>query len=639
MAVGAPLLPIPDDDEAIRAALEDAHLPALLAALAQATGDVSILTSDLRPATGFGVAEPYTPEQSAAAKALAFDRLRRLRDEGAAPRAPTEAELEAMLAHMTADAVTDDYLPLMVEELDALGGDGRAPRWRKDELAPERAFSVAIVGAGMSGLMAAYRLKQAGVPFVILEKNDEVGGTWYENRYPGCRVDVANYFYSYSFVPKNDWPHVFSTQDHLLQYFKDCADWFGVRDAIRFRTEVVSMAWEEAAGVWRIHVRNAGGSDEMLEAQAVVSAVGQLNQPSFPDIPGRDTFEGPAFHSARWEQAVDLTGKRVAVIGTGCSAAQFVPPVAEQAAELTVFQRTPNWMLPTEGYHDEIAPGLRWLLERVPYYDHWYRFNVFWAMAEGMLPMVGVDEGWEDTSLTTGAGNTELRAMLTEHITSSLPDDPELAAKLIPQYPPGSKRIICDNGSWIAALKRPNVTLHVDGIREIDATGIVDGNGVHHDFDVIVYGTGFQPSKFLTPMKVSGRDGLDLHEHWAGDARAYLGITIPGFPNFFCMYGPNTNIVVNGSITWFSECEARYLVDCIRLLLAEGYGSLEPRKDLHDAFNERVDAGNRRMAWGVATVNTWYQNETGRVAQNWPFSLLEYWQETRAANPADFEWR
>src|SRR5918994_1220428 len=257
-----------------------------------------------------------------------------------------------------------------------------------------RAFLVAVVGAGMSGLLAAHRLQQAGVPFVVLEKNDDVGGTWYENSYPGCRVDNPNHNYSYSFAQRHDWPLHFSTHDVLHGYFRDCADVFGLREHIRFRTEVVSATWSEDDRRWSVVVRPPGdgnaaaggdGGEEPLVVDAVVSAVGQLNRPSLPDIPGLDSFAGPAFHSARWRHDVDLRGKRVAVIGTGASAVQIIPEIAPEVAELVVFQRTPPWLAPTPDYHDEVAGGLRWLYAHVPSYSEWNRFCIFWRMGDGAL--------------------------------------------------------------------------------------------------------------------------------------------------------------------------------------------------------------------------------------------------------------
>ncbi len=561
------------------------------------------------------------------------------RDGGCRPASPpTPDELLHIVEHVVGGSGMDDYLPLLEEEL-ALGGeDRRSPGWTKADLAPAVDFRVVVIGAGMSGLLTAHRLAQAAVEYVVVEKNPDVGGTWYENRYPGCRVDNPNHNYSYSFAQRHDWPLHFSTQDVLLDYFRGCARDFGVLDHIRFDTEVVSATWSDADACWSVVVRTAGDDDrtETIVAQAVVSAVGQLNRPSFPDIPGRETFAGSSFHSAQWDPDVELDGKRVAVIGTGASSVQFTPEIAPLASHLTLFQRTPPWMGPTDDYHEPVPPGLRWLYAHVPMYSEWNRFWMFWRMGDGALPGVRVDPGWDPSNGSISAVNDFMRVMLSSYLESQFADRPDLLPRVIPSYPPGAKRLLRDNGVWATTLKRDNVTLVTETIREITRRGIVTADGVEHAVDVIVYGTGFQASQFLTPMQVTGSGGLDLHERWAGDARAYLGITVPGFPNLFCLYGPNTNIVINGSIIYFSECGVRYIMGCIELLLRRRLGALEVRKDVHDAFNERVDAENRRMAWGWSTVNSWYKNDHGRVAQNWPFTLLEYWQRTLEPDPDDY---
>ncbi len=637
MAIARTTRPITADDDAIRAALEDAFLPALLPALAQATGDFSLLRDDLRPA---GVAPGVeqggmSPSAQAEARVLAFDAIRRIRDDAAnlCP-APVEEALRQNTAWMTGSEASEEYIPLLLEELAPEGQDPRAPAWRKD---PSVSFSVAIIGSGMSGILAAIRLEQAGVPFVILEKNADVGGTWLENTYPGARVDVSNAFYSYSFAQKVDWPKHFSTQDVLLNYFRDCADEYGIRESIRFNTEVTSIDFDEESANWTLHVRTPDGAEDTVTAQAVISAVGQLNRPKLPDIAGMQSFEGPSFHSARWNHDVDLKGKRVAVIGTGASAAQFIPVIANDVAELMIFQRTPNWFAPVPHYQDDVPAGLTWLFTHVPHYMHWYRFWLFWNTTDGLLRAARVDPEWPDRSLAVSAENDMLRMLFTGYIQSQFADRPDLLDKVLPKYPPASKRIILDNGIWARTLKRDNVELLTDRIEEITPGGVRTEDGVEHRADVIIYGTGFQASKFLTPMKVHGRGGIELHQQWNGDARAYMGITVPNFPNFFMLYGPNTNIVVNGSIIYFSECEVQYILGCIRLLLEQGKRAMDCRQGVHDEYNARIDKGNLECVWGVSSVNSWYKNETGRVAQNWPFNLIDYWKQTREPDPADYQ--
>ena len=629
---------ITESDEQLAAILEEAELPPLLPALAYSTGDMSLLVEHLRPDPMLGALPQagLTPEQQAEIRERALAALIRFRDGGCVPApVPGDADVLRILEFAVAGSEMGPYLPLLEEELAHRGEDRRAPTWHKADVAPDADFSVLVIGAGMSGLLAARRLDQAGVPFLVVDKDDDVGGTWWENGYPGCRVDNPNHNYSYSFAQRHDWPLHYSTQPVLHGYFRDCTDVFGLRDRIRFGTEVLAADWSEAAQRWAVRVRTAEG-EQTLHAQAVISAVGQLNRPKLPDIPGRDDFAGPSWHSARWRSDVPLAGKRVAVIGTGASAMQLIPEVAKEAGELVVFQRTPAWLGPTPDYHDEVAPGLRWLYRHVPAYSEFQRFCIFWRMGDGALAGVTVDPSWDGEGRSVSMANEIVRQLFTAYIEAEFGDRPDLLAAVLPAYPPGSKRIIRDNGVWASALKRDNVRLVTEGIDRITEGGIRLVGGEEIAADVIVYGTGFTASQFLTPMRVAGRDGRDLHEQWGPDARAYLGVTAPGFPNFFMLYGPNTNIVVNGSIVYFSECGVRHILDLLGRVLAGGHSSVEVRKDVHDEFNERCDAENGRMAWGVSDVNTWYKNERGHIAQNWPFTLLEYWQRTSQTDPDEF---
>src|SRR5215211_5460318 len=540
MALAKPVQPITADDEHIRDALQYADLPALLPALALVTRDFSLLRDDLRidPALMMEEQGGLTEDQQAAIRQVAFDAIVRYRDGGSvAGPAPTIDDLDRILTYLAGGLPSADYLPMMEEEV-ALTGDVRAAHWRKEDIAPDRPFLVAVIGAGMSGIVAAYRLQQAGVPYVVIDKNPDVGGTWLENTYPGCRVDIPNHYYSYSFAQRDDWPFYFSPRQELHRYFEQCVDEFGIRPNIRFSTEVTSITYDEDAAVWTLELVGKDGREETLEANAVISAVGQLNRPQLPSIEGRESFAGPSFHSAQWDHGVDLTGKRVGVIGTGCSSAQFTPIIAEQVAELEIFQRTPNWFFPMPQYHDPVPEAFQWALQHIPYYRQLYRFWLFWRSAETLRPMAEVDPAWPHQDRSVSELNDMLRVMLTEAIEAQYIDHPELLDKALPKYPPASKRIIVDNGAWSQALKRDNVTLTTVDIERITPDGAVTVDGHLHRFDVLIYATGFQPSRFLMPMKVVGRGGVDLHSSWDGDARAYLGITIPRFPNFYVLYGP-----------------------------------------------------------------------------------------------------
>ena len=322
-------------------------------------------------------------------RAQALEILKTYRDGGCKlPQAPSMDQVREMMAFLVGESLPDDYGQFLMGELSLDGGDPYAQPGMED-ISPEkrRAFHVIIIGAGMSGILAAHRLKEAGISFTVIEKNGSIGGTWFENTYPGCRVDTPNHIYSYSFKPKN-WPKYYSPQNVLLKYFNQCADEFGIRPHIRFNTSVESAEFDEKTYTWRVQVESADGVSQVLEAQAVISAVGQLNRPRLPDIEGRETFKSTSFHSARWEHGHDLTDKRVAVIGTGASAFQFIPEIAKQAGEVFVFQRTPNWIAIEPVYHDDIPEGKHWLLNHVPFYAKWFRVFRFWHNAEGVLAWV-----------------------------------------------------------------------------------------------------------------------------------------------------------------------------------------------------------------------------------------------------------
>ena len=631
-------LTTPPQAPAMGEALLEAHLPSLVVTLVQLTGDTSWLDGERPVYLPFGDGQgDLSPAFQARVRAAAEAAIDAYRSGWPLPPTPSAETVRRMMDYIAGEPIPEHYVPFLMEELSLDGVDAKRPQWETSRLKEAAArLKVLIIGAGMSGLLTAIRLQQAGIDFEIIEKNPDVGGTWLENTYPGCRVDSPNHMYSYSFEPNHDWPQRYSTQDVLLAYFQRTADKHGLRSHIRFDATVVETRFDEARSVWRTTVRGKDGRTEEIVANAVVSAVGQLNQPRMPDIEGIDRFEGVSFHSARWPADFDPTGKTIAVIGTGASAFQFVPKIAPEAAHLTVFQRTPPWLAPTANYHEEVGAGKKALLEHVPFYDKWYRFYLFWTMTDGIYEAVKADADWSGAQTAVGAANAMLREMLVEQIRPQTEGRDDLFAKVTPAYPFGGKRSLRDNGVWIEALRRPNVDLVTTPITAITAAGVKTRDGAELAVDAIIYGTGFHASDFLRTFRIYGRGGVELHEQWDGDARAYLGMTAPNFPNFFAIYGPNTNIVVNGSIIFFSECSVRYVVGCLELLAETGAAALEVKPEVHDAFNHKVDAMNARMAWGAPQVSSWYKNAKGRVSQNWPFPLVDYWRATLKPDPADF---
>jgi 4-hydroxyacetophenone monooxygenase len=645
-------------DSALSAALHAAELPSLMPALAYLTGDMSLVGDDVRPVSA-GPAVTVAPqggmtaEQQALARQRALDALIAFRDGGCVPAAPPAGrpEQRALLTFMTGD-VDDAYLPMLAFEL-GLPSDTDAPGWTKASLAPERDFRVAVIGAGMSGLAVAYRLLQAGIDFTVFERNPDVGGVWLENSYPGVRLDTSNFCYSYSFLQRDDWPHQYSMGTEIRSYFQQASARLGVRPHISFRTWVRGLRFDEAAGEWLVTVESGapdggggsgasrGGAIETLRFSAVISAVGQLNTPSYPDIEDAASFAGPSFHSARWDNGTDLAGKRVGVIGSGASGYQVVPSIAGTVGGMTLFLRNPPWTVPTPNYHAGLAPGLAWLFKAVPYYHRWFRFYQYWTSVEGRRDFAAVDPAWIASEAgvpgAVSAKNHALREALTRHLMAEYEGRPDLQRVMIPSYPPYAKRMLRDNGVWARALRQPNVSVVAERIERITPSGIVTADGAEHRLDMIVYCTGFRAWRFLDGIEVTGRGGADLHEQWSEDPTAYLGITMPNFPNLFCLYGPNTNLVVNGSIVMFSECAVHYVMECLRLLLSSGENpTMDLCPEVLDSYQAVIDKANAGMAWGVEGVDNWYKSASGRVSQNWPLPTIDYWNLTRCPDPAHY---
>ncbi len=627
------------DAARIEAAFAAADVHALLCAVAHRTGDLSLLRGEFAPdqsqllVPGRGLA----PQQLESARRLAADILRADQQAGAPEHGLTEEALRRILAFLVGADASEQWEHFLKEELALAGTDPRRPSWHLDEVGGR--FRCAVIGAGASGLAAAHRLRQAGVDVTVYEKNADVGGTWQENVYPGCRVDVPNQLYSFSFAQTNDWVSRFSAQPDLLSYLRRTCKELGLSECIRFSSEVTEARFDDDSGEWTLTVRAGDGAertDVVDVVDGIVCAVGQLNRPSFPALKGRDTFAGPSFHSAAWDESVELVGRRVAVIGTGASAAQFVPRLAGKVGHLDVYQRTPPWLMPTENYEDDFPPEYHELLELLPNYGRWERLSQFWLLHEGLLGAARVDPGWDEHTESVSAANDFVRSMLIDVLRTQVDDD-ELFEKMVPHFPPFAKRALRDDGRWAAALSRDDVDLVTTPIAEITPRGVRTADGQEHPADVVIYGTGFSASDFVAPMRVIGSAGVELNEEWGGDAGAYLGITVPGFPNFFMLYGPNTNLVINGSILVMVECQVRYAVEAIGCLLRDGHRTMSCRRDVHEHYGREMEDGNARMVWGVANVPTWYRNAHGRVTQNWPFDLHSYWARTLEPDLADYE--
>jgi 4-hydroxyacetophenone monooxygenase len=622
---------ITEDDAFLERVLEFASVPTIMMSMIHMTGDDSLLEGPVRPnAAILGEIQGYLGEEDkAAVRAQALQVLRDYRDRGCTlPPLPDGATIRRMMSFMVGQEVPEEYVPMMLEEMNLAGEDSRSFHWHAGVRDSEREqFQVVVIGAGMAGVLAGIRLQEAGIPHVILEKNPGVGGTWYENTYPGARVDTPNYFYCYSFEPNHDWSQYYSRQPELKAYFERCAADYGVDEHVRLNTEVDACEYDEERALWRVSGRGPEGAFT-VEANAVISAVGQLNRPLIPDFPGREDFAGPQFHSAAYEHDHDLHDKRVAVIGSGASAFQLVPAIADSVAELTVFQRSPAWMFPNPEYHDVVPDEVKWLLKHVPYYARWYRFLLFWPASDGLLPSLVIDPDWPHQDRSVCELNDLSRETMTAWIESQVEGDPELRDKVVPRYPPFIKRMLQDNGSWLGALQKDHVELVTEGITQIEPDGIRCGSEFH-PVDAIVYATGFDNHKWLYPMRISGRGGRVLAEEWGDEPSANLGITVPGYPNFFCIYGPATNLAHAGSLVFTAECQVRYIMGCLQALLESHCRTIEVREDVCEDYTRRLQEWVAQLVWSHEGSGSWYKNSQGHVTSNLPWRLIDYWKWTR----------
>ena len=476
---------------------------------------------------------------------------------------------------------------------------------------------ILIIGCGFGGIALAIALKRAGVTnFTILERASDVGGVWRDNSYPGAACDVVSRLYSFSYDQDYEWSTAFAPRDEIFAYIQRCVARHGIRQYVRFDCEVTRAAFDAQRGTWMIET----GRGERFETPILVSAVGLFNNPTIPDLPGRDQFKGVQFHSARWDHGCPLAGKTVAVIGTGASAVQFIPRVAREVAKLYLFQRSPQYVMPKT-----LFPGTgkwdRWL-QQYPRLRGLARLKIFFMFERFIWrrkyrPQLRL------------AGEAAFRKLLETKIK-----DPELRRKLTPEYPMGCKRQLVSD-EWYEALVRPNVEVVDNPIAQIDADGILTKDGVHRRVDAIIYGTGFTPTAFLTPMRITGLEGRDLNEAWRNGAEAYLGLTVNGFPNFFMMYGPNTNAIT--SIIYMLECQSRYIVRAIGLLRRKGARYMNVRADLQRRFNEEAQERLAQTVPARPDCVTYFKDANGRITTQWPGYALEYRIRTHAARAADYE--
>jgi cation diffusion facilitator CzcD-associated flavoprotein CzcO len=476
---------------------------------------------------------------------------------------------------------------------------------------------IAILGTGFAGLGIAIKLKEAGEhDFVVLERAEDVGGTWRDNSYPGCQCDIPSHLYSFSFAPNPNWSRFFPTQPEIWDYLRSCADRYGIRPHIRFNHEVTGAEWDEAGGFWRVQT-----SQGELTAQFIVSGQGGLSEPQLPDIPGVESFAGRMFHSAQWDHDYDLRGKRVAVIGTGASSIQFVPKIQPEVAQLTLFQRTPPWIMP---HPDREVRGYeKWLFRHLPFTQKLFRAGIYAFFESRVLPFTKKPDLMK-------AGEQ----IAKRHMRKQIPDDAELRRKLTPTYRMGCKRVLMSN-TYYRALAQPNADVVTDPIAEIRPDAVVTAGGEVHEVDAIILGTGFYVTELPMGDWVRGRGGRTLAEVFDGSPQGYLGTTVAGFPNLFLLTGPNTGLGHN-SIVYMLESQFTYVLDALRVMDRRGAGVVEVRPEAQRAFNAEIQKAMKGTVWTTGGCASWYIDRNGLNTTLWPGWTWDFRRRTRRFDPKPY---
>ncbi len=501
-------------------ALDSASFPVVAALLVHFTGDISILDKLPKPNQAvLGEIQGFLSNQDKKIiKQIALNEIDKFFSNSQIEDLyiPSNEELNEMMNFIVGERVTSDYIPMMLRDLNINSQDSKLNLKNT-----KSSLEVLIIGAGMSGILAAIKLAERGIKFKIYEKNIDLGGTWYENKYPGSRVDIANHFYSYSFEENHQWSEHFSQQPELLNYFRKCFDKYDIERHTHFETQVTNMKFDELTESWDVEsICNGNTNKEVVNI--VISCVGQLNQPKVPEIKDLDEFQGEMFHSSQWPDYDVISGKKVAVVGSGASAFQIVPSIANSCEELTIFQRSPPWMFPNPKYHEEVDEGKKWLLENLPFYSRWYRFLLFYPGSDQLLNSLFIDPAWNERDDSINKENDAMRELFTEAMLMQISDQ-SLVEKVIPNYPPFGKRMLQDNGAWLSALHLPNVTLLPEGVECMNAKGIVTSKK-ELEFDTIIFATGFKAQDFFHPINIDGGSG-SFHEIYKDSPKSYLGIT------------------------------------------------------------------------------------------------------------------
>ncbi|MCV7343272.1 flavin-containing monooxygenase [Mycolicibacterium rhodesiae] len=623
------------DPAVLRAHLRQADPGVLVAVLAQMTGDASVVDRYAGkidhvpdPPERAGTTDPAT------ADALADEIIAALgRPRPAGAIAADDRELFAALLPIALGTdVDDEQVDLLLEQ-----GGFRPSQPTLPRTTPiPSTMTMAIIGAGIAGIAVALAAAEEGVHFQIYDRNNEVGGTWLTTTYPGIGVDTPSAYYSLSREVNPDWSNYYPEGAEYQDYLVALADKHQLRRHIRFGTEVEALWWDEQRQQWQIHSRAADGVRSVDYASVVVTAAGYLNRPRFPDIKGRDTFSGTSIHSALWDPTLDLTGKKVAVIGAGCTAVQIVDACVDEVDHLTVFQRQPHWVAPRKRLSDEVPEHRRYLGRVLPFYAMWHRLKSYWGTADNNYPIILQDPEWSQTHLSISPANDVLLQMCLDYIDRMFGAGTELARKVTPDFAPYGKRIIRDPGGYYAALTREHVDVEASEPAEVNSDGIVTADGRQIDLDVIIYATGYHLD-FLSTVDIRGRGGKTLAGEWGDSPRAYRGGTVPGFPNLFITSAPNYSPGHGAGANFSMEVLAHFIVECLQLMALRGASTIEVTEKAFEEYVAGIDQAMQRTVWcHTPNAHTYYRSESGRVVVATPYRLVDLWQQHRAPVEEDF---
>ncbi len=624
-----------DNTEELWGNLRLADAGVLVAVLAQLTGDPSVVDRFAAKISFVpdspeqaGVTDPQTAETLVDAVVASLGAPR-----AADAVAADDAALFARIAPLALGSeVGPEYVELLLEQGGFHPPQPVLPRTAK--LPAD--FKVVIIGAGIAGMAAALECVSAEIDFEIIDRNDEVGGTWYTAVYPGIGVDTPSAYYSLSRDINGDWSSYYPQGGEYQAYLKSVADNNKLRDRTRFSTEVEALSWDDKRNQWRIQAVGPGGSREVSYANVVIPAAGYLNRPRWPELEGMDTFAGISIHSAQWDPALDLTGKKVAVIGAGCTAVQIVDACVDQVEHLTVFQRQPHWVAPRKRLSDDVPEHRRWLNTHIPYYANWNRLKSFWGTADNNYPVILRDADWAAEHLSISPANDVLLRICQEYIDRVFGAGSELAEKVTPDFAPYGKRIIRDPGGYYAALTKPHVDVEAAEPARANEKGIVTQDGRQIDLDVIIYATGYHLD-FLSTVDIRGRDGLKLSEVWGDSPSAYRGGTVPGFPNLFISSAPNYSPGHGGGHNFGVEVMVHYVMECLQLMAVRNATTIEVKPEAFAGYVREIDEVMAGTVWcHTPTAHTYYRSAGGRIITAFPFRLIDVWQSHRAPVEEDF---